>query len=532
LSALNNSPEKLEERKRELRIKYKDNYGVYSHACLHIRTKAGNILPFRFNSAQKYIHEKVEEQRAKTGMVRAIVLKGRQQGCSTYIQGRFYWRTSFAKGLKAFILTHESEATDNLFEMTQRYHDNCHEWFKPVTGAASAHELVFAELDSGYKVGTAGNKSVGRSATIQLFHGSEVAYWPNAEGHAAGILQAVPEVAGTEVWLESTANGVGDFFHKQWQMATRGESSLIPIFIPWFWQTEYQKEVDDNFLPSPEERELAKRFGLSNEQLAWRRGKIVELGGGDMGLQRFKSEYPCTAEEAFEESDAKKLIPSKIIRAAVGRQVKPLKQWKPLWGLDIGGEKDTGDRTALCKRQANVLLEPPKSWRGKNPMQIAGLIKHEYDETPTDLKPAFVCVDLLFEGRGIVARLREMGVPVIGVNVAESESASEGCMRMRDELWWKSKKWFDEKDVVFPAEPSQEMELLITELASPMYEHTSSGKLVVESKEDMADRGIASPDLADAFNLTFAGPNIEQEIKVMDRYATGSGRSNGSWMTA
>lgn len=107
--------------------------------------------------------------------------------------------------------------------MAQRYHDNCPDEFKPHTGASNANELIFDLLDSGYKIGTAGNKAVGRSSTIQLFHGSEVAYWPNAEQHAAGILQAVPSEPGTEVWLESTANGENDYFHQQWRMAVSGE---------------------------------------------------------------------------------------------------------------------------------------------------------------------------------------------------------------------------------------------------------------------------------------------------------------------
>jgi hypothetical protein len=89
-----------------------------------------------------------------------------------------------------FILTHEDAATQNLFEIVDRYHQHCPVALRPSTGAANAKELNFNELDSGYKVGTAGTKGVGRSSTIQLFHGSEVAFWPNADSHAAGVLQA------------------------------------------------------------------------------------------------------------------------------------------------------------------------------------------------------------------------------------------------------------------------------------------------------------------------------------------------------
>ena len=122
-----------EQEERDLRQKLKDDYNHYASRCLKIRPKDGKLEPFILNKAQKYIHSRVEEQRALTGKVRAIILKGRQQGCSTYIEGRFYWRVTHSKGMRAFILTHEEEATNNLFEMAKRYHDHCHFAVKPKT---------------------------------------------------------------------------------------------------------------------------------------------------------------------------------------------------------------------------------------------------------------------------------------------------------------------------------------------------------------------------------------------------------------
>src|SRR6202171_4268392 len=116
--------------------------------------------------------------------------------------------------------------------MVDRFHTRCPDDERPAPGAANAKELVFDALDSGYKVGTAGTKGVGRSATIQLFHGSEVAFWPHAETHAAGALQAVPDVAGTEVILESTANGMGNLFHETWRGAQDRDNDYIAIFVP------------------------------------------------------------------------------------------------------------------------------------------------------------------------------------------------------------------------------------------------------------------------------------------------------------
>jgi len=258
----------LTARQREIRLKLRDNLDHYAPNCLKIRTKAGDIQPLAFNRAQRHIHSELEAQRAKIGRVRALILKGRQQGCSTYVGGRFYHRATHSKGLRAFILTHEDAATQNLFEMVNRFHEHCPDPVKPSTGAANAKELSFDLLDSGYKVGTAGAKGVGRSSTIQLFHGSEVGFWPHAETHAAGVLQAVPDEPGTEIVLESTANGVGNFFHKAWREAESGKSDYVAIFVPWYWQDEYRKPVGPDFSLDDEEREYAQLYCLDNEQMA------------------------------------------------------------------------------------------------------------------------------------------------------------------------------------------------------------------------------------------------------------------------
>ena len=134
-----------------------------------------------------------------------------------------------------FILTHEQDATNNLFGMVERYHSHCPDLVKPVTGAANAKELSFAELESGYAVGTAGAKATGRSQTVQLFHGSECAFWPNAETHFAGVVQAIPDLPGTEIILKSTANGMGGEFHERWQQAEAGigdyQTHLHPLVL-------------------------------------------------------------------------------------------------------------------------------------------------------------------------------------------------------------------------------------------------------------------------------------------------------------
>src|SRR5262252_5821051 len=239
--------------RRRTQAEMRADLPAYAAECLMIRTKSGEVRPLAFNRAQRHIHAQLEAQRAETGKVRALILKGRQQGCSTYVGGRFFHRATHERGIRVFILTHEDAASQNLFEMIERFHEHCPPDEKPSTGTANARELSFDALDSGYKIGTAGTKGVGRSSTIQLFHGSEVAFWPHAETHAAGILQAVPDIPGTEVILESTAHGMGNFFHETWRGAEAGDNDYIAIFVPWYWQDEYRRTPPPGFVPSAEE---------------------------------------------------------------------------------------------------------------------------------------------------------------------------------------------------------------------------------------------------------------------------------------
>jgi hypothetical protein len=118
-------PSLMSGRERKIRKRLRDDFGPYAKKCLQIRTKAGKIEPLILNYAQKYLHGRLEAQRERTGKVRALVLQGRQQGISTYIGGRYYWRATHSKGVRVFIQTHEQDATNNLFGMVDRYHSHC-----------------------------------------------------------------------------------------------------------------------------------------------------------------------------------------------------------------------------------------------------------------------------------------------------------------------------------------------------------------------------------------------------------------------
>jgi hypothetical protein len=285
------SPQALEVRKRL----YED-FRFYARHALRIRTKDGRIEPLVLNEAQEQFVSTVEKQLKETGKVRVVVLKGRQQGLSTVIEALLFWWTTQHKAVKAIVMTHQSDSTKALFDMTKRYFDHCPELLKPHTKYSSRKELVFDQLDSSYMVATAGGSGIGRGETLQLAHLSEAAFYPPAEAreNINGLLQAIPQAPGTMVFVESTANGLSNPFHEIWKSAVEGRSDFIPVFIPWFIQQEYREAVPENFQRTPEEESLVEKFGLDDEQLMFRRKKVA-VNGHEMFMQ----EYPCTADEAF-----------------------------------------------------------------------------------------------------------------------------------------------------------------------------------------------------------------------------------------
>ncbi len=105
----------------ELRQRLKDDLPHYAAKCLKIRTKAGRIRHLKLNAVQRFIHDRLEAQKHETGRVRALILKARQPGVSTYVAARFYWQVTHGRGRRAFILSHREQATANLFAIAKRF---------------------------------------------------------------------------------------------------------------------------------------------------------------------------------------------------------------------------------------------------------------------------------------------------------------------------------------------------------------------------------------------------------------------------
>ena len=200
------------------------DYSYYSNAALKIRTKLGNISPLKLNSAQIILNTAVEAQLAAEGKIRVIILKARQQGLSTYTGGYLYFAVSQKSASKAMVITHHSDSTRALFDMTKRFHEHCPEILKPHTKYSSRREMNFDVLDSSFVVATAGGESIGRGETLTHVHASELAFWQKSTAldNWNGLTQAVPNAKGTAIFVESTANGATGIFADPWRGAIDG----------------------------------------------------------------------------------------------------------------------------------------------------------------------------------------------------------------------------------------------------------------------------------------------------------------------
>ena len=253
----------------------------------------------------------------------------------------------------------------------------------------------------------------------------------------------------------------------------------------WFTRTvshEDSPRVTDEFVDR-----IRKRYGENSNQF-----RVRCLG-----------EFPLTDQDTVLSWD--------IVRSAIDRDIHIPKssRIKTVWAVDVARFGD--DATSLIKR-SNFHVFGLRSWVGADLMTTCGRIYHAYTQEKEEHRPGVILIDSIGVGAGVVDRLRELGLPVRGVNVSEVSSLDEETYaNLRAELWFRARNWLSEKtkklpkcDGRCPSRLDCIHERLAEELTCVKYDYTSNGKLLVESKAQLKKRGIKSPNLAEAFILSFA----------------------------
>lgn len=203
---------------------------------------------------------------------------------------------------------------------------------------------------------------------------------------------------------------------------------------------------------------------------------------------RCLGEFPLTDDDCA--------IPLHLVESAQTREVEVLEDEPIIWGLDVA--RFGSAKSVLCKRQGRKILALT-SWQNLDLMQLAGAIVAEFESLHPRHQPQRICIDSIGVGGGVTDRLRELGLPAIGVNTSEAPGLRQTYLNLRAELWFKLKAFLEARDCSIPKDDN-----LLAELVAVKYKFTSSGKLQIESKDEMKRRGLASPDHGDAVCLTFA----------------------------
>jgi len=268
----------------------------YFATRLVIRDKRGKTVPFVLNPPQwDFLANSTN---------RDIIVKARQMGFSTAIQGTHAEECDKREGVACLSISDSSDNTMHLRDIFTRFWQNLPPAEVPELKRRYPLGFYLPTKGSTIYIGTAGTRTWGRAKTVHLMHGSEVAYWPDAKTTLSGIMESIPfhdQDTHVHSVLESTANGRGGYFYDIVQASLRGLNPWKVHFYAWWWDRGYRLPVEptDVIVLSEEEEALREyvyktdNIELDEGHFKWRRDKIASLGN------LFQQEYPESVTQAF-----------------------------------------------------------------------------------------------------------------------------------------------------------------------------------------------------------------------------------------
>lgn len=307
---------KLRQREFELlRMRYDFEYWCWK--CVTVKDKSGAMdIRLRLNRPQRLVLERLERQRESGCPIRAIMLKARQMGGSTLVQTYMAWiQLLHCDNWNSLICAHVKDGARTIRAMMTKLlreypKEYLPEGLKPqrlVSFEGSQTTMRLGSRKNTVTIGSAETPESVRGKDIAMAHLSEVAFWRSSTQHdpndiIRSVSGSIALSANTLLVVESTANGVGNFFHQEWLRASAGDSDKVAIFVPWYESEIYRLEVKDaqSLWQSMDDYETwLWELGLSLSQIAWYHAKRREYSTD----RAMKSEYPTTAEEAFSATD-------------------------------------------------------------------------------------------------------------------------------------------------------------------------------------------------------------------------------------
>jgi len=370
---------------------------------LKIRDKNRRLLPLLANRAQR----EYERRRRQ----RNVVLKARQLGITTYVAARFFLQTITHPGTLSVQVAHDQESAEEIFRVVHRFWENLPKDVRRKgalrTSRANIRQLLFPDIDSEYRVETAGDPNAGRGLTIHNLHCSEVARWPRDGAETLASLRAAVPREG-EIVLESTPNGASGVFYEEWQRAEETKSARH--FFPWWYEDSYIEDDPAEDL-TEEERQFMARQGLNARHIAWRRKNRSTLRG--LSPQEFaedpRSCFLASGECVFDLEQVTQRMEG-CIKPLDERDNQRLLIWWPrqgrrqyIVGVDPAGGGTGGDYSAVQVIDRETAMQCAELHAHFPPRELARRVA----ELGKAYNQALVVVERNNHGHAVLAYLRE-----------------------------------------------------------------------------------------------------------------------------
>lgn len=295
---------------KELKHSIYNNPELLIEMLFVVVNKDKHTTPFFFNDVQRsFVNDLnqaiIDYKAGKRNHLKFLVLKGRQQGISAIVSALQLAYTLIIKNFSGFTLADNAPNTTTLFQDKARFtYDNLPELFKPKTKYDNRIELHFEINNSKWRVATAGSDDIGRSKTLNFFHGSECAFYPNLKNTLIGLSESFTR--DCIVILETTPNGYNEY-KDMCDEAKNGLNNYDLKFYEWWLTSEYRLnfETEDKEIQFKNDvfnnkswifdkcKWLIEFIKLDWNQVYWYYNKWREK------KEWIKQEYPCTIDEGF-----------------------------------------------------------------------------------------------------------------------------------------------------------------------------------------------------------------------------------------
>lgn len=304
------------------RFRYDFEYWAFTAAKI-IDKETKELIPFKLRMPQRKVLKRAEAKRNDKSPIRLIIDKARQWGGSTFVQVYMAWIQLIHKtSWHSTIVTDVEEQARNIRAMYSRLIRN----YPSALGSfdlspfeGSSKNRYIQERECAIIIGSSQKPDSLRTYDLAMAHLSEVSFWKttemkSAEDLAQSVRAGVSQVPYSLIALESTAKGVGNFFHREWLAAIEGRSDYDPVFVPWFEIEIYQKTIEDiptfiKWMQSDHYASYLWSLGATLEGIKW---YFDFRKGENYDDWRMKSEYPSTWQESFQATGARAFSPAYV----------------------------------------------------------------------------------------------------------------------------------------------------------------------------------------------------------------------------